>query len=256
MKERDHDRSTRRDTIRVLGAAGMGALFGCGARRGSAPPNNGAGGRPASGDPPDPAAPACVVRPEQEEGPYFVDERLNRSDLRADPGTGVVSAGTPLRLQLRVWRIDGAGCRPLPGATVDVWHADAAGVYSDALDINGQFDTRGRKFLRGYQTTDAGRGASFLTVYPGWYAGRAVHLHLKVRVKTAGGPVAFTTQLYFPDEVTDEVHAQAPYSAKPGRRLRNLDDEVFGDTGAQLILPVTREGAGYGALWYVGLRLG
>lgn len=121
----------------------------------------------------------CVVTPALGEGPYFVDERLNRVDIRPDPGTKEASAGIPLRLRLRVSRVTDGSCTPVKGATVDVWQCDALGIYSDVRDMNGLFDTRGRKFLRGYQLTNGGGSAEFLTVYPGWYGGRAVHIHFK-----------------------------------------------------------------------------
>src|SRR5437867_10077264 len=98
------------------------------------------------------AMPPCIVRPEQTEGPYFVDERLNRSDIRSDPTDGRVKSGTPLALTLQVSRLGAGDCHPLPGAQVDIWHCDALGVYSDVRDPG--FNTIGQKFLRGYQVTD------------------------------------------------------------------------------------------------------
>ncbi|MCC3406077.1 MAG: hypothetical protein JGK17_10890 [Microcoleus sp. PH2017_10_PVI_O_A] len=109
--------------------------------------------------------PACTVRPQQTEGPYFVDEKLNRSDIRSDPADGTIKQGVPLRLVFQVSQIRDRSCTPLKNAIVDVWHCDAAGVYSDASDRN--FNTVGKKFLRGYQTTNANGIAEFLTVYPG-----------------------------------------------------------------------------------------
>src|SRR5687768_18109730 len=89
-------------------------------------------------------SPACVFRPEQTEGPYFVDEKLNRSDIRVDPSDKSIRPGVPLRLEFQVSRIAGTACTPLRGAMVDVWHCDAAGVYSDVRD--GRFDSRGKQF--------------------------------------------------------------------------------------------------------------
>src|SRR3972149_6977430 len=80
------------------------------------------------------AMPPCVVRPGQTEGPYFVDEKLNRSDIRSDPSDGSVKEGVPLQLTLRVHQISGTDCTPLAGAMVDIWHCDALGVYSDVQD--------------------------------------------------------------------------------------------------------------------------
>ena len=116
----------------------------------------------------------CVAVPALTEGPYFVDELLNRSDIRTDPTTGAASDGTPLDITIRVF--DGA-CTPLAGAHVDIWHCDAAGKYSDESANN----TVGQKFLRGYQVTDDNGTAKFTTIYPGWYQGRAVHIHFKIR---------------------------------------------------------------------------
>ena len=109
-------------------------------------------------------APACVVRPEQTEGPYFVDEQLHRSDIRSDPSDGSVQEGVPLRLSFHVSRIASDTCTPLEGAIVDVWHCDVRGRYSDVPDLNAFFDTRGKKFLRGSQTTDAHGSAQFGSV--------------------------------------------------------------------------------------------
>ena len=147
--------------------------------------------------------PMCLFRPEQTEGPYFVEERLHRSDIRSDPTTGEIKAGVPLALTVALSRVGGDGqCQPLSGAQVDIWHCDALGVYSDVKDPS--FSTLGSKFLRGYQLTDAQGEARFSTIYPGWYEGRTVHIHLTV---THGDRHA-VTQLYFPDELTDQVFAR------------------------------------------------
>src|SRR5207247_10074731 len=97
--------------------------------------------------------PSCVVRPALTEGPYFVDEKLNRSDIRSDPTTNVVKPGAAPVLTFLVSKVSGSACTALANATVDVWHCDALGVYSDAADPS--FNTKGTKFLRGYQATDA-----------------------------------------------------------------------------------------------------
>ena len=201
-------------------------------------------------------APDCVAQPRQTEGPYFVDERLQRSDIRLDPATGRTTAGAPLDLRLVVSQVTATGaCAPLPGAQVDIWHCDAAGVYSDVRDRS--FDTMGQKFLRGYQVTDADGRVRFTTIYPGWYPGRAVHIHFKIRVPAAAGRTdEFTSQLYFADELTDRVHAREPYSAKRGQRLLNVRDMIFRGGGAQLILPVVEGGAGYAATYRIAMRPG
>ncbi len=229
---------TRREALALLGAGGL-AIIGSGGSR----------LRPAAA-----ATPTCVARPALTEGPYFVDEKLDRSDIR--PGAdGVVTPGAPLRLHLRVSRLTGGACAPLPGAMVDLWHCDALGVYSD---VSGGGRGAGvGKFLRGSQTTDAEGLARFTTIYPGWYPGRAVHIHVKIRSAAAGGRVHdFTSQLFFDDALTDRVHAQAPYAAHGQGRVRNARDGIYRGTGPQLTLAVTAEGAGYAAPFDVALEIG
>lgn len=196
----------------------------------------------------------CVVRPEQTEGPYFVDERLNRSDIRSDPTDGRVRPGTPLNLAVVISRTDASGCQPIEGAQVDIWHCDALGVYSDVEDPS--FKTLGQKFLRGYQLTDARGEVKFLTIYPGWYQGRTVHIHIKVRTAPqATRGYAFTSQMYFPDTLTDEVHAQPPYATKGRRRERNEHDRIFRKGGDRLLLGPRPAAVGYAAAFAIELRI-
>ena len=200
------------------------------------------------------AAASCIARPEQTEGPYFVDERLKRSDIRTDPTDGAVRPGTKLALGFVVSRLDGAACVPLPGAVVDLWHCDAEGVYSDVNDP--RFDTTGKRFLRGYQVTDANGAARFITIWPGWYPGRAVHVHFKIRLEPeAKRGFDFTSQLYFDDALTDVVYARAPYAARGQRRLRNGADGIFRRGGDRLLLAPTSEGNGdYAAKFEIALE--
>jgi len=196
---------------------------------------------------------SCVVRPEQTEGPYFVDERLHRSDIRSDPTDTQLRPGTPLTLRLLVSRLDAGNCQPLPGAQVDIWHCDALGLYSDVQDPG--FDTVGKKFLRGYQVTDARGEVRFVTVYPGWYSGRTVHIHFKIRT----APVAkrsfeFTSQLYFDDGLTDRVHAAPPYAVKGLRTTRNQHDWIFRRGGERLVLDTTTTADGYAATFPISLQ--
>lgn len=202
-----------------------------------------------------PTVPPCIVRPEQMEGPYFVDEQLNRSDIRSDPSDGSVKEGVPLRLTIRVHEIGENVCTPLAGAIVDLWQCDALGVYGGVRD--GSFDTRGKKFLRGYQVTDAEGTAAFLTIYPGWYPGRTVHIHFKIRTDPESKRGAeFTSQLYFDDAVTDQVVLLPPYNAKRAGRSRNRHDGIFEDGGAELLVPLTKGEEDYAGLFDIGLELG
>src|SRR5215212_9287774 len=116
----------------------------------------------------------CVVRPELTIGPYFVDDQLNRSDIRSDSADNSVKQGVPLTLNIVVASVVESSCTPLAGAQVDVWHCDAQGQYSGVSDRGS--DTTGHNFLRGYQLTDAKGSIQFQTVYPGWYSGRTVHV--------------------------------------------------------------------------------
>jgi protocatechuate 3,4-dioxygenase beta subunit len=197
--------------------------------------------------------PACVARPALTEGPYFVDEMLNRSDIRSDPSDGSVRQGALLALTFRVSQLTNA-CAPLGGASVDVWHCDAAGVYSDVNDPG--FSTIGKKFLRGYQVTDSSGVARFTTIYPGWYQGRAVHIHFKIRSHTGSGAAyEFTSQLFFDDTITDQVYTQAPYSAKGQRTLRNGGDSIYRQGGSQLLLAPAKSADGYSATFDIGLQI-
>ena len=189
--------------------------------------------------------PSCIVRPALTEGPYFVDEKLDRSDIRSDPGTGAVRPGALLTLNFLVSRVSGSACTGLSGAVVDVWHCDAIGVYSDVDNA------RGQKFLRGFQTTDASGGAKFTTVYPGWYQGRAVHIHFKIRPTSSS---EFTSQLFFDDALSTQVFAQTPYSQKGTQGItRNAADGIFQQSGGKLTLNVTKNGDVYAATFDIGL---
>lgn len=231
---------SRREVVAFLGATSMAWLM-----AGSLNPRRAVAETP---------GPSCVVRPEQTEGPYFVDERLNRSDIRSDPTDGRVKSGTPLALTLQVSRLTAGDCRPLGVAQVDIWHCDAAGIYSDVQDRS--FNTIGQKFLRGYQITDARGEARFVTLYPGWYAGRTVHLHFKIRTApNARQSFEFTSQLYFDDELTDRVHAAPPYAARGPRTTLNRQDAIFRRGGDQLMLAPTTTAEGYAATFAIGLQL-
>jgi protocatechuate 3,4-dioxygenase beta subunit len=163
----------------------------------------------------------CLLTPEQTEGPFYLAGDMVRRDITDG------QPGHPLRLGLRV--LDEA-CAPLPGARVDVWHADVGGDYSGYADGSGPDDAgEGTTFLRGTQVAGDDGIVEFATVYPGWYPGRAVHIHVKVHLDAA---TVLTSQLYFPEALTDTVHAQDPYAARGRRTTRIEDDAIAGDPGA------------------------
>jgi protocatechuate 3,4-dioxygenase beta subunit len=202
---------------------------------------------------------SCVQTAALTEGPYFVDERLNRSDIRSDPATGALSAGVLLTLKFNVMRVDGSACTPLTGAYLDVWHCDSAGVYSDVV---AQGNSGGaRKNLRGFQITDASGVAQFTTVYPGWYSGRAVHVHFKLRLFAGTTKTyEFTSQFFMDEALTDAVHALPPYNAKGRRNVVNTTDGIYRGLStaekAALTLQTTRVGDGYAGVIDLGVKVG
>ncbi len=213
-------------------------------------PSNGQSATPGQGD----AELMCVATPEQTEGPYFVDEHLNRSDIRSDPVDGSIRPGLPLNLQIRVSGIGPAGCQPLVGAIVDIWHCDAQGVYSDVSDR--RFRTVGSRFLRGYQVTDTSGSVRFVTIYPGWYQGRAVHIHFKIRTgPNAARALQWTSQLYFDDGITDQAHRHVAYLQRGRPRTGNTEDGIFRDGGRSLLLALSSTPDGYAARFDAGLKL-
>jgi protocatechuate 3,4-dioxygenase beta subunit len=198
----------------------------------------------------------CVLTAALTEGPYFVDERLNRSDIRSDPVTGDASEGVPLELTFNVSRVGSTGCTPLTGAYLDVWHCDATGIYSDVAGAGS-----GRRFLRGYQITDASGVAQFTTIYPGWYSGRAVHVHFKLRI-IAGSSTTyeFTSQFFFNEWPTTAVHAQNPYNTRGTRNTLNTSDGIYNSLSAAekaaLTLQTTEVADGYRGVVGLGVQLG
>lgn len=242
---------TRREVLGFIGGTTAVSLFGClRGQSAAAVPTNSSTQTSTSKE----APPACVVRPKQTEGPYFVDEKLNRSDIRFDPSDGSVKQGVPLQLVFHVSQVSDRSCTPLSNAIVDVWHCDAQGIYSDVNDRS--FNTVGKKFLRGYQVTNANGTAEFVTIYPGWYPGRTVHIHFKIRTDSASQlGYEFTSQLYFNDALTDRVHAQAPYAARGQRTQKNDRDGIFRDGGEQLMLQIAKVEEGYVGRFGVGLEM-
>ena len=256
---------TRREIFVLFGTGSAAAILAaCGAGTASSAATAGTSATPASTGAATGLAtaivaasslPACVVRPAETEGPYFVDEKLLRSDIRSDPSDGSVRPGATLRISFAVAKVTGNSCAPYAGLLVDVWHCDGHGAYSDVADPG--FQTTGQKFLRGYQITDANGLATFTTIYPGWYQGRTVHVHFKIRSATAVSPgLEFTSQLYFDDTLTDQVHTGQPYAQKGQRTVRNPGDGVYAQGGDQLMLDVSGDATtGYTSTFPIGLQV-
>ncbi len=185
------------------------------------------------------AAPTCVLTPEMTEGPFYIDGEAIRGDITEG------LPGTPLRLDLAV--ADASSCKPIKDAVVEVWHASAEGDYSGFG--GGASSTT---FLRGGQVSDASGNVAIDTIYPGWYQGRTVHIHVKVHV---GGNTVHTGQLFFDDKLTDEVYAAAsPYAERGERTTRNDQDSIYASGGAQSTLAVAKSGDGYAGSIVMGVQ--
>lgn len=239
------------------------------------PPGEFGNAPPQSGSPPEQSTTAstnlaCTLTPslieiegapQQTEGPYFVDEKIERSDIRSDTSSGSIEDGIPLNLQINVYDVnDGGNCIPLRNARVDIWHANAQGLYSDILQIG----TLGKKYLRGYQVTDNDGTVRFTTIYPGWYEGRAIHIHIKVRTfEGTEKTFEWTSQLYINDSISSLVHEQSPYKNHGQPDVKNMDDGIYAgpstdgmlqsNTGKHLMLSVVKKGQGYVGSFNVGI---
>lgn len=241
---------SRREALALLGGAGAAFFVGTGFQKlwiaqGTSTPTA-------------TAIPTCVVKPAKTEGPYFMDDMLNRSDIRIEPSDESVKEGALLQLVFQVMQLDANTCIPLEGAHVDIWHCDALGVYSDVVDRS--FDTRGQTWLRGYQVTDELGTATFTTIYPGYYQGRTVHIHFKIRTEPeADSGYEFTSQLFFDDTMSDAIYTEPPYNSKGPRRIRNEDDGIYGSDGDMLTLNVVKnedeDVGGYKAVFNIALDL-
>lgn len=241
---------SRRDALKLLGITGAALLAACAPEGSDTAAPTSVSLSPTTSTDTTSALPACVVRPEVTEGPYYVDEDLNRSDIRSDPVSGVIKEGAILALTFNVSQVSESGCTPLEGAKVEIWHCDADGVYSDVSDPG--FNTQGQKFLRGYQVTDTNGQAMFLTIYPGWYSGRTVHIHFKIHQDNSNSGREFTSQLFFDDSLTDQVFTQEPYASKGQRNTLNSNDNIYQD---ELLLDVAQASNGYAAAFDLGLQL-
>jgi protocatechuate 3,4-dioxygenase beta subunit len=198
---------------------------------------------------------SCVLTPEQTQGPYYIAREKVRRDIREKrPGTS---------LQLKLYVVDAATCKPIKNAAVDIWHCDGGGIYSGYEAASqggapgGSGPTDKNTFLRGIQLTNAQGLAQFQTIYPGWYRGRTVHIHVKVHLGgDIVGHVAHTGQLYFHDSLTSRVYQRSPYKSRAASRdTFNNTDGIFAQGGAQSMLSVRSDKkGGYVGTIVMGVR--
>ena len=220
--------------------------------------------------------------PQQTEGPYFVVGAPNRSNITSDPSDGTVQQGIPLQLVIHVYKINNnvsnasnnvttstttanngsnnthiSSCIPFKNAQVDIWHANPQGLYSGISQIG----TEGKMYLRGYQITDNNGTVKFNTVYPGWYEGRAIHIHVMVRSFDGGASGVsnetshWTSQMYLNNSINQQVHTQLPYSKHGLPPMTNEQDGIYSgpstdklvanNAGQHLMLNLIKDKQGY-----------
>ena len=224
---------TRREVMAILGAAGSAVALGCG----DSPTNpSSTGSSTTTGT----SGARCAIAPTETIGPYPSLTDLFRNDVRED------RQGTLLTLTMTVVNAN-ANCAPIANANVEIWHADAAGDYSE-------YGTQtAATFLRGIQTTNANGDVTFTTVYPGWYQGRATHIHVEV---TINGRSVKATQIAFPESINNAVHAQGVYARRGVNPMSNAADGIFADSlTAELVTPTGSPSNGYSASFQIGVSV-
>jgi protocatechuate 3,4-dioxygenase beta subunit len=181
---------------------------------------------------------ACAVTPNETVGPYPSLIDLFRSDIREG------KSGTQLNLAITVVNT-ATSCAPLAGVNVEIWQCDATGNYS-------QYGSeRAQTYLRGIQTTDDNGQVRFTTVYPGWYQGRATHIHVEV---TRNGQSLKVTQIAFPESVNNEVYGSGVYASRGSNPTTNTRDGIFADSiNSEMASVAGNPSSGYTATFTIGL---
>jgi len=235
---------SRREILGALGVAGVGFAVGCSgsATSPTATTTTATGGTSSTA--------SCTVTPEETAGPYPDRTGMinNSAYFRQDITEG--KSGLPLTLALTVVNVN-KSCSPVTNASVEVWQCDATGNYSEYSQPG--YDGTGQTFLRGVQTTDSQGKVTFRTIYPGWYMGRATHIHLDVFVN---GAAVKTTQTAFPEDISSGVYRTGVYAAHGQNSTTNTSDNVFSD-GTQYEL-ATLSGdttSGYTATLTIGISV-
>ena len=229
----------RREAIGVIGAAAGAALaFGC--SDSSTSPSTTTSTASTTTTTTGTTNAACAVTPQETLGPYPSLTDLIRSDIRES------KSGTVLTLTIKVVNVN-ASCAAVSGANVEIWQCDAAGNYSEYGTQTAQ------TYLRGIQTSNSNGEVTFTTIYPGWYQGRATHIHVEV---TIGGVSKKATQIAFPESVNNTVYATGVYASRGANPMSNASDGIFSDSlSSELVTPVGTPAAGYAASFQVGLSV-
>jgi len=225
---------SRREALGAFGAASAALVFGCGGETPTSPTSTSTGTVTTGTNS------ACAVTPTETIGPYPSLVDLFRSDIREGKG------GTLLTLTIRVVNVASA-CAPVPNANVEIWHVDAAGNYS-------QYGSQASQtFLRGIQATNSNGEVTFTTIYPGWYQGRATHIHAEV---TIAGRSVKVTQIAFPESTNNVVHTSSVYAFRGTNPMTNLADGIFADSlSSEIVTPTGSVGSGYAATFQVGVSV-
>ena len=238
---------SRREALGLLGLASAAVSAACGSSSPTAPtattptPASTTTTVPPTTTTPPGTTGSCAVSPNETIGPYPSLADFTRSDIREN------KQGLPLTLTITAVNTNNA-CAPISGAVVDIWQCDADGNYS-------QYGSeRNLTYLRGLQTTDASGRVTFTTIYPGWYQGRATHIHVEV---TVNGRSAKVTQIAFPEDVTAQVYRTGVYASSGQNPTTNARDNVFSDGVADELITITGGDAnsGFTGTFQVGIAL-
>jgi len=235
-------RLSRREALGMLGAAGAAAAsLGCGSSGAVTTATSATSGTTAGGSG---AGAACAVTPTETIGPYPSLTNFVRGDIREG------KSGTPLTLTLTVVNTNNS-CAPVAGAAVDIWHSDADGHYSEYAQAG--YNGTGQTYLRGIQTTGASGQVTFTTIFPGWYSGRATHIHVEVKIN---GAVVKVTQIAFPESVNAAVYASGVYASRGPNATSNASDSVFADSLSSELATVSGDPtSGLAAAFTVGVAV-
>ena len=228
-------RLTRRAALGAMGAAGATVALGCGGETPTSPSTTTTTGTTTTS-----TNATCTVTPTETIGPYPSRADFIRSDIRES------KTGTVLTLTIRVVNANN-GCAAVSSADVEIWHVDAAGDYS-------QYGSQtAATFLRGIQTTNANGEVTFTTIYPGWYQGRATHIHAEV---TVNGRSIKVTQIAFPEATNNAVHTSGVYASRGTNPMSNLSDGIFSDSlASELVTPTGSPSGGYAATFQIGVSV-